>query len=156
MLRRGIIDLSPEGFAASVALLLSEARPPFKKPPEKIEKTVEDIYNLEVKFGLTPKIRPAEIYIRRRKMRRKRARKKDERKLAFLDGKIYEAVLLWAEGYTIDEVEERTGVEMGDLSRMIVQTVEVLRQIETIYEYKYVARQAIQKIYRSPVSDFVV
>ena len=75
--------------------------------------------------------------------------------LAFLDGKIYSAMKIWAKGGDIHRVQEKSGIEVGDLARMVSQTVEVLRQIEKIYEFSYISQVAISKIYRSPITDFV-
>jgi superfamily II RNA helicase len=145
---KGVLGYDPVELAKNTALILSEPKPPFVKPPEKIERgIIERIYKLELKFNLPPKVKPAEIIVR--------SKGQKQRKYAFCDGKIYKAVHLWAKGYDIDFIEEEVGVEVGDLSRMITQVVEVLRQLEKIYGYKEPSRIAIQKIYRSPISDFV-
>ena len=145
---KGVLGYDPVELAANTALILSEPKPPFVKPPEKIERDImERIYKLELKFNLPPKVKPAEIIVRSKGGKQK--------KYAFCDGKIYKAVNLWAKGYDIDFIEGEVGVEVGDFSRMITQVVEVLRQLEKIYGYKEPSRVAVQKIYRSPVSDFV-
>lgn len=137
---RGKFGDSPEDFAATTSLVLSEPKPPFEKPPKGIEDLFRKIYHIEVNMKLTPKIIP----VRTR-----------SGKLIFLDGKIYRATYMWAKGASIDEVEEETEIEPGDFARNIIQTVEVLRQIENIYRYKEISQEAISKIYKSPISDFV-
>ncbi|MCS7212981.1 MAG: DEAD/DEAH box helicase [Candidatus Calescibacterium sp.] len=139
-LERGFFGNSPEDFAATMSLVLSEPKPPFKKPPKGIEEFFTKIYTSEIEMGLQPKIIPTKLR---------------NGKLAFLDGKIYIATYMWAKGATIEEIEEQTEIEPGDFSRNIVQTVEVLRQIENMENYRYIAQEAIGKIYRSPISDFV-
>ena len=147
LLKKGFFGKDPATFAATLAMLLSETKPPFIKPPQNVEREVEKIYHLELKFGITPKFRPSEIVVRRK------GRKFTI--LAFLDGKIYSAVKIWASGGDIHSVQEKCGIDIGDLARVVSQTVEVLRQIEKIYEFSYISQVAISKIYRSPITDFV-
>lgn len=140
-LEKGFFGNTPEDFAATTALVLSEPKPPFVKPPKGIEGLFAKIYYREVKLEIQPKITPVKIWGKNR--------------FAFLDGKVYKATYMWAKGAELDEVEEETEIEPGDFSRIVIQTVEVLRQIENIYGYKEIAQEAIKKIYRSPISDFV-
>jgi ATP-dependent RNA helicase HelY len=147
LLKKGLFGNDPAIFAAILAMLLGEPKPPFVKPPQHIEREVEKIYQLELKFGITPKFKPAELVVRKWWMK--------YTTLAFLDGKIYSAMKIWAKGGDIHNVQEKSGIEVGDLARMVSQTVEVLRQIEKIYEFSYISQVAISKIYRSPITDFV-
>ncbi len=141
IISKNLIGQTPEDLAATVALILSEPKPPFRPSPKGIEKLFEQIYNLEIHYGISPKVKPVEIW--------------KSKRLKFLDGRIYYATLLWAKGYEIDYVEQETEIEPGDLARMVIQTTEVLRQISTIYNFKHIAEEAIRKIYRSPISDFI-
>lgn len=140
-LSRGLFGNTAEHFAATASLVLSEPKAPYEKPPKNIEELFEKIYNMEISFNLTPKVNPVRI--------------RPSAKLVFLDGKVYRATHMWAKGKPIEIIEEDSGIEPGDFARMIVQTVEVLRHIEDILGYDLLAREAIQKIYRTPISDFV-
>lgn len=127
-------------FSATMAVALSEPKPPFRRTRKDLEGLFEKIYRKELSLGLPPKVNAVRL--------------KSSDRLLFLDGRIYEATFMWAKGATIEEVEDETGVEPGDFSRMIVQTVEVLRQVENIYGYREIAKRAVERIYRSPISDF--
>ncbi len=144
-LRSGALEnLSPEELAGWCAALTSERVPRF--PVGRLDfgplrMIAESIERLEHRY----KVPPSGL-------------------LACLDGGVHSdanrkgsAVMRWVEGkISWRSLIARTGSDEGDIQRLILQTAELLRQLEDLSSsISIVAREARVRAMREPVADFV-